>query len=167
MLCGICGNGRDYKTTQNLQRHEKAAAHKRRVDVGLCKVDGDFYECERDRRRGLPRSSASPFSSSGVVGRPAHATRGPPPQVSVAPALRTPCATTPERGLRAKEGRPCAYGCERKKHRKIKLELSTASTNVSRLKHVSRCHFSFPTAKSTSSPRSPGGSRVPLSAQSK
>ena len=31
MLCGICGSGRDYKTTQNLQRHEKAAAHKRRV----------------------------------------------------------------------------------------------------------------------------------------
>ena len=33
MFCGTCGNGHDYKTIQNLQQHEKAAAHKRRVDA--------------------------------------------------------------------------------------------------------------------------------------
>ena len=33
MFCGTCGNGYDYKTIKSLQRHEKAAAHKRRVDA--------------------------------------------------------------------------------------------------------------------------------------
>ncbi len=33
MPCGTCGNGHDNTTTQNFQRHEKAAAHKRRIDA--------------------------------------------------------------------------------------------------------------------------------------
>ena len=33
MFCGTCGNGYDYKTIKSLQRHETAAAHKRRVDA--------------------------------------------------------------------------------------------------------------------------------------
>ncbi len=33
MFCGTCGNSHDYKTFQSLQRHEKAAAHKRSVDA--------------------------------------------------------------------------------------------------------------------------------------
>jgi hypothetical protein len=38
----------------------------------------------------------------------------PPPLVSVAPALRTPCATTPERCFLADRRLACAHGCERK-----------------------------------------------------
>ncbi len=117
-----------------------------------------------------------------------------PPQFSVAPALRTSCATTPERGLRAKEGRPCAHGCERKKHRENKLK-PLLPTNVSLFPPT---HPGLaarrPWASATPAPRgsstvpvatlfsqqrspaaahaaeglaSPGSSQVPLSAQSK
>jgi hypothetical protein len=82
-------------------------------EVGLYEVDGDFYGCERDGRRGDSRSSAT-SDLNRRWGQPAYAPRGPPPQVSVAPALRTPCATTPERGLLADRKPACAHGCERK-----------------------------------------------------
>ena len=31
-FCSICGNGHDYKTLQNLNKHENAASHKRKID---------------------------------------------------------------------------------------------------------------------------------------
>ncbi len=47
-----------------------------------------------------------------------------PPQVSVSPALRTPCATAPERGLLTdrQAGLRSACGCERKEAPKIELK---------------------------------------------
>ena len=31
-FCSICGNGHDFKTLQNLKKHEKTASHKRKLD---------------------------------------------------------------------------------------------------------------------------------------
>ena len=89
-----------------------AVVSSKQVEVGLCEVDGDFYECERDGRRSLPRSSADGRFKQRCGGGQLTLSRSL-PQVSVAPALRTPCATTPERGLRAREGRALTDASER------------------------------------------------------
>ena len=46
------------------------------VFVGLCEVDGDFYECEREGRRGPQDFHFA--ERSGVVGRLGSSSRGPP-----------------------------------------------------------------------------------------
>ena len=54
MFCGTCGNGYDYKTIKSLQRHEKAAAHKRRVDAQFAateEADKRVTEKVRDEKQ--------------------------------------------------------------------------------------------------------------------
>ncbi len=64
-------------------------------DYSLNEVDGDFYSGVN-----VTDDAASKISALAVfVAAALTPLLGRPPQVSVAPALRTPCATTPERGL--------------------------------------------------------------------